>query len=565
MFSAKPPVSCRRDGVFWAGLLLVVALAAGLLFPNLSHPFLEPDEARYAEIAREMVASGDWVVPKLYNEAYNDKPPLFYWAIAGSFRIFGVSEWAARLVPASAALTTIVASYLFGARWLGARSAALAALVLTLSVGFVQFGRVLIMDGLLCTTVTLSLVTGFEAIGRGRLRWPWWLSSAAFCGLGVLTKGPVAFVLLAPPIAGHVWLTKSAVRIRVWHWLNYLVVAIGVAAPWFVVMALREPAFLFHFFWKHNVTRFFGENYHPHPMWFFVPVLLLGCMPWSLVAGAFARYFFARSTAARVYRPQTLGFLALWSCWCVIFFSLSRGKLPPYILPAMPAIALSFGWFLDLVVFEQSARELVEAIRARAPRLMLAVLCGCAAAVTAGTWVLRLPHRSAFLIESLAWTAAILGIALVGRRLSPRLSWVVSFLAALAVNVESAHRLVPAWAEKNSPLTQARRSARLLEDERTAIACYGREWGSIAFFAWRDAILNFSTRPQRELTEFLRSHSRTLIFVKSTAKSDWFNSAIPAGMEMKEVERFGNGIVMVVDSTERRPMPISTAARTNAK
>ena len=194
----------RSPLLHWLVLLFVPAL---LLYPCLSFPLIEPDESRYAEIPREMLQRGDWITPRLQGEPYLEKPPLLYWVTAASFRLFGVHDWAARLPPALAVHGSVLLLYFFGRRFLGERAAFRGALMLSLAPGFVSIGRLLLIDGVLTFCTTLALFAAFEAVRGGRLRWSWWLLSAAACGLGVLGKGPVAVALLVPPLILHRWLT----------------------------------------------------------------------------------------------------------------------------------------------------------------------------------------------------------------------------------------------------------------------------------------------------------------------------------------------------------------------
>src|SRR3954470_9331642 len=151
-------------------LLLLIVLPALLLYPTLSFRLLEPDEGRYAQIPKEMLARGDWVVPHLQGQPYLDKPPLLYWLVMLSYQAFGVSEAAARLVPALAVHATILLVYLLGRRSLGERSAFWGGLLLMIAPGFTGMGRLLIMDGLLTLWVTLTLLATFEAIRGDRFR-----------------------------------------------------------------------------------------------------------------------------------------------------------------------------------------------------------------------------------------------------------------------------------------------------------------------------------------------------------------------------------------------------------
>src|SRR4029077_9886021 len=170
-------------------------------------------EGRYAQIPREMLTRGDWIVPNLQGEPYLDKPPLFYWLGVGCYEVFGFHVWAARLVPALAVQGCILLTYLFGRRLLGERPALWGALVLALMPGFVGMGRLLVLDGVLTFWVTLSIFSAFRAVDGPTLRRGWWLLTAGAAGLGVLTKGPVAVVLLLPPFCLHRRLGTGRARI----------------------------------------------------------------------------------------------------------------------------------------------------------------------------------------------------------------------------------------------------------------------------------------------------------------------------------------------------------------
>src|SRR5262249_12133790 len=173
-------------------LALLIVLPSLLLYGALAFHLFEPDEGRYAEIPREMLIRGEWVVPYLQSEPYLDKPPLLYWLVMASYCLFGVADWSARLVPAFALPLCVFLTYWIGRRSLGERAAFWGALLLALAPGFATIGRLLVLDGLLTLWVTLSVLSAFEAVRGERFRWSWWVLAAVACGLGVLTKGPVA-------------------------------------------------------------------------------------------------------------------------------------------------------------------------------------------------------------------------------------------------------------------------------------------------------------------------------------------------------------------------------------
>jgi 4-amino-4-deoxy-L-arabinose transferase-like glycosyltransferase len=328
------------------GLILVLVLPAVLLYPRLDFHLLEPDESRYAEIPREMLWRGDWIVPHLNGEPYLDKPPLLYWLVGGSYQAFGLHVWAARLVPVLAVHGSILLVYFFGRRWLGGRAALYGALVLTLAPGFVSMGRLLLIDGLLAFWMTLGLFAGFETLRGERLRWGWWLTAAAACGLGILTKGPVALLLLVPPLWLQRRLAGCTLTLRPGAITAFLAIALGIALPWYVAVCLRTPDFVRHFIWEHNLMRFLAPFDHQRGVWFYGPVLLLGLLPATLLLVPFVRFLLTGDETTAGRRTPELGFLLLAGGWCVLFFTLSGCKLPTYVLPAFPPLALALGYFL---------------------------------------------------------------------------------------------------------------------------------------------------------------------------------------------------------------------------
>ncbi len=548
LFPAPDAPTSWRGGQLWAALMTLAVLAGCLLFPNLSYPLMEPDEGRYAEISREMLAHGDGVIPTLNQRPYYDKPPLLYWLVAGSLRCFGGSEWAARLTPALAALGAVLATFLCGNRTVGGRGAFLGALALTLTPAFIQCGRFLILDGLLTVLVAAALFAGHAAIAGSRLRWPWWVASAACCGLGVLTKGPVALALVAPPLAAYAWLNRLPARPTARHWAAYAALALGLAAPWYVAFMCRDPRFAYHFFVEHHLHRFFGEEYHGQPFWFYAPVLLVLCLPWSLLLLPRARSLFARPAAPRAPRPRALGFYLLWAGWCVLFFSLSRGKLPPYVLPAAPALALLFGCWLDRGLSQAggatSSLEGAGAVPRRAAMLFAAAWL----VVSVAGWRLQLLGPAAALAQAAMGAAAVAGVALWGRRLSARAAWVLCGVLGVAVIHESAHDLVPAWSARRSPLARSEAVTRLVREARVPVACYGGDWGSVPFYAGStEAVPSFCEySPPGEVRKFLSRHPRCLFVIRYRQDREAFRAALPPGMRATTVVDVGEALAVLV-------------------
>lgn len=341
-----PGTDARTQPARTRSLLILLFLPGVLLYGCLSFHLFEPDEGRYAEIPREMLARGEWIVPYLQAEPYLDKPPLLYWLVRLSYMLFGVHDWAARLVPAMAVHLTILISYLIGRRSLGERAAFWGALLLSLAPGFVSIGRLLILDGLLTLWVGLSVLATWEAVRGPALRWNWWLLAAVACGLGVLTKGPVALLLMAPPVWATRRLAGTPFVLRRSGITVFALVVLAIALPWYVAICVKLPAFARYFLWEHNVVRFLSPFDHQRPIWFYGPVLLGGLLPATILLPWFLRFLLSGDPATATRRSPSLGFMLLAGGWCVLFFSLSGCKLPTYILPAFPPLALALGYFL---------------------------------------------------------------------------------------------------------------------------------------------------------------------------------------------------------------------------
>src|SRR4051794_24055930 len=208
-------------------LAALLAVASALFFTRLGASLLEPEETRYAEIPRQMLRQGRFVEPIWHGAPYYHKPPLLYWLVMGSYRLFGVHDWAARLVPALAAVATVLVTFAWGTRAAGPWAGFVGGLVLCLTPRFVYQARMLTLDGLLSLWVAAALAAAYLAVTGGRLRWRLWLLSALACGLGLLTKGPVAAALVTAPVLLYQVLDRRAARPRPVAWLAYLAVAAG--------------------------------------------------------------------------------------------------------------------------------------------------------------------------------------------------------------------------------------------------------------------------------------------------------------------------------------------------
>jgi dolichol-phosphate mannosyltransferase len=331
----------------WRWEAVLFGVAAFLLLAPLHTPLQEPEEARYAEIPRQMLAHGSWLVPVLHGQAYYDKPPLLYWLVMSAYRVLGVHDWAARLVASLIGLLCVVVTYGWGRFTLGRVEALAGACVLCLSARFLYLAHLLTMNGLLCLCVIAALAAAHAAISSEALRWRWWLASAFAGGLGILAKGPVALVLVLAPLA--LFALWSGVRIGMKAWGAYVALALTIPAPWFIVVAMRDSTFVEYFFWKHHVERFVTPFDHVKPVWYYVPEVLLGMLPAFLLLPWMIRSDWRRRGAV-----GATHFYLLAALFAFVFFSVSGSKRAGYILPVMPPLALALGSYATTLPFRRT-------------------------------------------------------------------------------------------------------------------------------------------------------------------------------------------------------------------
>jgi len=322
-------------------LLFVFAVAwfAGLDSRTLLHP----DEGRYAEIPREMVASGDWLTPRLNGLKYFEKPPLQYWATALAYEAFGVHNWTARLWPA---LSTFLAALFLGyvGLRLGGPTMGLYGVAGVLGcVGYLIDAHVLTLDAGLGAFLTVSfgafvLAQGDASSVRERRNWMWvaWAAMAA----ATMSKGLVGILIPGASLVLYTLVTRDFAVWRRVHLLSGLLIYLALAAPWFIAVSRANDDFAQFFFIEEHFGRYLTTAHkRQHGWWFFVPVFVVGAIPWlsTLVWGA-TRVWHDGKPNANGFSWQRFG--VVWSIFVFAFFSASKSKLPSYILPMFPVLAL---------------------------------------------------------------------------------------------------------------------------------------------------------------------------------------------------------------------------------
>jgi 4-amino-4-deoxy-L-arabinose transferase-like glycosyltransferase len=314
--------------------LLLLAFCGFFFFWRLaSFGLIGADEPRYAQVAREMFARHDLITPTLGGDAWLEKPPLYYWQAMLAYRVFGVSDWAARLPAAVDALLLVLAVYWFLRRFRPGFELD-GALIVATSAGIVGFARAASMDMALAVTFTMSMLAWYAWFESGSAKYL--AGFYALLALAMLAKGPVA-PFLAFAIVVLFAATQRSLGIT-WRtlWLPGIVIFCVAALPWYILVQIRNPQFFRVFILEHNLARF-GSNmfHHPEPLWYYVPVGLIGWVPWSIFAIA---ALVAGIRRVRNLNQDTLsGFLLIWIAAIIFFFSISQSKLPGYILPGIPA------------------------------------------------------------------------------------------------------------------------------------------------------------------------------------------------------------------------------------
>jgi len=421
------------------------------------------DEPRYAQIAREMLARHDWVTPVLYGHPWFEKPILYYWSAMVSYKLFGVSDWAARLPAATFATAAVFGVYFFLRRFVRSASKPSTeldgALMTASSVALIGFGRSAGPDMLLAASFTLAMLAWMTwrlTLTAASDEKRWLLAFYFFSAVGALAKGPIAPVLAGLIVVLFALLRREPRTILRTLWLPGIAFFLAVAAPWYVVVQMRNPDFFHAFIVEHNLARFATNLYqHKQPFWYYVPVLLLGTLPWTVywlaaVVDA-ARRAWRRDAATpagetpallrplgpvRATTPLLQQFLLTWMVAVVGFFSIAQSKLPGYILPALPACTMLVADYVERKRGEKPNFGLL-ALHAGVLALMFAAVLlvpyamvqpGTAPRVTAGV-------LAAIVFVAVAWTVYARGLRMLRFATLVPVLVLLAFLLRLAAPV----------------------------------------------------------------------------------------------------------------------------------
>lgn len=445
-------------------------------------PLLEPDEGRYAEIPREMLERGDFITPTLNYVKYFEKPPLHYWLNAISFSLFGQNEFAARFAGATCGLLAIVLVWFFGKKLFDRRVGIWSALVLGTSLGFVAQARINLTD--MTLTFFLSAALGFFLVAsrEGERRKGLYYYLFYVCAaLAVLAKGLIGIVLPTAIIGCFILLTGRWRLLKEMRLATGLALFLLVAAPWFIMVSLRNPEFARFFFIHEHFERYLTKVHRRYqPPWFFIPILLGVMLPWS---------FFIPTAVKDVWRErrsdvgQTKLFLLLWAALIFLFFSASSSKLVPYILPVVPALSILIGVVISSVIDGEPSPCLVPAKIAGGIFFILGTAAIIYPLVTRHPWVHEMDGLLLGAIAAIIGASALVGV----RKRSSVLIFGSLVMTTYALTLVAPQQILPDVAKRKS----VKRLATIVKEQAgpdALVVGYGYDQG-LPFYAARRVIV----------------------------------------------------------------------------
>jgi 4-amino-4-deoxy-L-arabinose transferase-like glycosyltransferase len=342
-------------GCLW--LLLIVTI---IWFGNIEYrKLIKSDEGRYAEIPREMVASGDWITPRLNDLKYFEKPPLQYWATAVAYTVFGEHQWTSRLWVALTGFAGVLLVGFAGMRLYGFTAGLYAAALLAGSQLYALMSHMNTLDMGVTFFLTLgivSLLLGQQQENDARTRRNWMCLSWAALGLAVMSKGLMGLVLPGAALLIYMLVQRDFTLLRRMNLLAGVPLFLIITVPWFYLVMQANPEFFQRFFIYEHYTRFTTKDLGRYQPWYyFIPVLLAGMLPWTvLMFDTLARTWKSSVRTDNAFNPDR--FLLVWAIFIYVFFSISGSKLPSYLLPMFPALALLMGKYLVVIDTRRLAR-----------------------------------------------------------------------------------------------------------------------------------------------------------------------------------------------------------------
>jgi 4-amino-4-deoxy-L-arabinose transferase-like glycosyltransferase len=333
----EPHLTASSRWLLLAFLILTVAWFATLGTRRL----LEPDEGRYAEISREMVVTGDWVTPRLNGIKYFEKPALQYWATALAYKAFGQNEFAARLWTGLTGFAGVLFAWFTAARLYSPTVGRMAAAILASSLLYMTMAHLDTLDmglAFFLELATFSFLLAQDAPLQSRAERNWMLAAWTATALGFLSKGLIAGILPVLSLLAYTAVTREFSAWKRLHMVAGLALFLLLSLPWIIAVSIANPEFPYFFFLHEQFDRFLTTiHQRDAPAWYFLPLLIVGALPWTALWLATFKSSWRADAGAGF---QTRRFLWIWIAVVMAFFSASHSKLPPYIVPLFPALAV---------------------------------------------------------------------------------------------------------------------------------------------------------------------------------------------------------------------------------
>jgi 4-amino-4-deoxy-L-arabinose transferase-like glycosyltransferase len=482
-------------------LLLLFVLAGCLFFAGLgSLPLLEPDEGRNAEVAREMVASGDWITPHYNGLPYLDKPAVFFWLVASSFKLAGLCEWSARAPSAWMGLCLLLLSWFLARRMFGDSAAVRAGVIIATAPLVMVFSRLVIFDMTAAFLITFAMAS-FWLAEAAEFRRPG-LDILMFLamGLATITKGPVGFLLPLLSLTAYQALRGRLRELKRLRWGLGCAVFLAAVLPWFISVSIRHLDFPRYALLEESLARFSGGLVHRKGgLLYYIPVYLAGFFPWSifLLWVGWCRHKRWKEFRLGSFSPNL--YLLTWSVVTFAFFSLSRSQLPGYFLPAIVPLGILTAKAWD---------ELGSSASLRAPDWLtagFASLLGLGLIVAACSQLgifssahshlaQKLPAPAfALLKPSILYTGLILtALAVVGRNTAARLRGRSLSLTAFALLALTAPLLLARWIAPLKSYAEANSSRQLAA---TILSSPERDLPIYGYYYFRTSLPFYLRRP----------------------------------------------------------------------
>jgi 4-amino-4-deoxy-L-arabinose transferase-like glycosyltransferase len=360
-----------------------------------------------------------------------------------------------------------------------------------------------------------------------------------------LTKGPVALALVVVPVLIFTWLDPRVRRPGLRAWAVFLALALGIAAPWYVMMAVMDPQAAGSFFILHNVLRYAAPFDHPRPFWFYGPEVLIGLFPWTLLLLPLVPFLTRRDLASSQRRSPALGFFLLSFFWSVVFFSCAGCKRPVYLLAALPQLAMVLGCYLAKAVSWRTVSwrsiRLIQVPAAGttcAILFMLAILSAgigaCVLAVTQSLW----DSTQALLVGAILCGLLAVACTGIGRWPAPG-AWTGCVLLLTLLQFGAVYQLLPEYHRRNSLRGQVRRFAEWCRKEQVPVLCYPRLRDSVSFYLQRHPIQTWTPQNLQNVTQGLEDGQQSLVFINSRPALKQFVAALPASLQFVPVGRQG--------------------------